>query len=94
MPTAMVLHLETKDYDAWKQVFDSDPAGRRQAATGHVLSRGVDNPNSVFVRATFDSVEEAQAFRQRLHASGARDNPDVTIVVPPTVIQVAEEITY
>ena len=52
---SMLLHFETDDYDTWKSMFDSDPAGRRRSATGHSISRSVDNPNSVFVRATFDS---------------------------------------
>ena len=32
--TFMVLNLQTEDYDAWKPMFDSDPAGRKQAAKG------------------------------------------------------------
>jgi hypothetical protein len=89
---SMLLHFETDDYDTWKPMFDSDPAGRRPSATGHSISRGVDNPNSVFVRANFASVEEAQAFRQRLLDSGALNN--VNVKVPPTVVELAEEVTY
>ena len=89
---SMLLHFETEDYDTWKPMFDSDPAGRRQSATGHSISRSVDNPNSVFVRANFASVEEAKAFRQRLLDSGALKN--VNVKVPPTVVEVAEEVTY
>jgi hypothetical protein len=89
---SMLLHFETEDYDTWKPMFDSDPAGRRQSATGHSISRSVDNPNSVFVRANFASVEEAKAFRQRLLDSGALSN--VNVKVPPTVVEVAEEVTY
>lgn len=88
----MLLHFETDDYDTWKPMFDSDPAGRRQSATGHSISRSVDNPNSVFVRANFASVDEAKAFRQRLLDSGALNN--VNVKVPPTVVEVAEEVTY
>ena len=44
--TFMVHHLEIDDFDSWKQFFDEDPVGRKQAATGHVMLRGVDNPNS------------------------------------------------
>jgi len=38
----MVLHLETDDFDTWKGFFDSDPAGRKETAKGHTLSRGVE----------------------------------------------------
>jgi hypothetical protein len=91
----MIVSLETTDYEAWKPMFDADPAGRRQIAIGHVLSRGVDNPNSVFIRSNFKSVEDAQTFRQRLLESGAMNTPTVTaVIVQPTVIELVEEVTY
>jgi hypothetical protein len=88
----IVGEFEVGDYDAWKQRFDSDPAGRKQSAKGHVVSRSVDNPNDVFVRVEFDSVDEAKAFRERLLASQALDG--MTVKIPPTVIEVADEATY
>ena len=89
---AIVGVFETGDYDAWKQMFDSDPAGRRQSGEGHRILRGVENPNEVFVRVDFGSVDDAKAFRERLLASGALDN--VTVVKEPTVVEVADETTY
>ena len=65
--------FETGDYETWKRMFDSDPVGRRQAAQGHRVMRSVDNPNEVFVRVDFDSVDEAKTFRERLLASNALD---------------------
>jgi len=90
----MLLHFETDDYDSWKQMFDSDPAGRKQSATGHSISRSVDDPKAVFVRADFSSVDEAKAFRQRLLDSGALDRPGVSVKVGPTVVEQAEQVTY
>ena len=69
-------------------MFDSDPAGRKQSSKGHRVMRSVENPNEVFVRVDFDSVEEGRTFREGLLASGALDN--VTIVKEPTVVEVAE----
>lgn len=89
---SILLHFETDDYDTWKQRFDSDPAGRKQAATGHSISRGVDNPNSVFVRADFASVEEAKSFRQRLLDSAALG--DLNVKIQPTVVERAEDVSY
>ena len=89
---AIVGIFDTGDYDRWKEMFDSDPAGRKQAGEGHRIMRGVDNPNEVFVRVDFSSVDEARAFRERLLGSGALDN--VTIVKEPTVVEVADEATY
>ena len=86
-------HFDVGDYDTWKrEIFDVDPAGRREVAKGHVLSRSVDNPNEVFVRVEFDSVEDAKSFRERLLASGALDN--VTVKTGPTVVELADEARY
>ena len=88
----MVHHLRLDDYDTWKSFFDEDPVGRKQAAKGHVMLRGVDNPNEVFTRVEFDTVEEAKSFRDRLVASGALDM--TTVLTPPTVVELVENITY
>jgi hypothetical protein len=88
----MVVHFETDDYDAWKRMFDSDPAGRREAAKGHIVLRGVDNPNEVFVRAEFDSVERAQSFRKHLLDSGVLNTQNVK--TGPTVVEAVEAINY
>jgi hypothetical protein len=90
----MVLNLQTEDYDAWKPMFDADPAGRKEMAKGHILSRNADDPNEVFIRVEFDSVEDAKTFRERLLASGALDNPNVKVMMGPTVIEAAEQVTY
>jgi hypothetical protein len=90
----VVLHFETDDYNAWKSMFDSDPAGRRQAGKGHIISRNADDPSEVFVRVEFASVDDARSFRERLLASGALDNPGMRVKTGPTVIEAAEQITY
>ena len=88
----MVLNLEVADYDDWKKLFDADPAGRRGIAKGHMLSRSVDNPNDVFIRTEFASVDDAMRFRQQLLDSGALSN--ATVKSGPTVIELAEQATY
>jgi hypothetical protein len=89
---SMVGVFKTDDYEGWKRMFDSDPVGRKEVAKGHRVMRSVDDPGEVFVRVDFNSVDEAQAFRERLLASNALDN--VTIVKEPTVVDVADEATY
>lgn len=90
----MLLQIEVDDYDSWKSFFDSDPAGRTQSATGHTISRSVDDPNAIFIRADFPSAEEAKTFRQRLIDSGALERPGVTVKVQPAVVEQAEAVTY
>ena len=91
---SLLMHFEVDDYDSWKPIFDSDPAGRKQSATGHSISRSVDNPNAIFIRSDFPSVDEAKAFRQRLLDSGALERSGARVKVSPTVVEVAEAITY
>jgi hypothetical protein len=88
----MLAHFDVGDFDAWKQMFDSDPAGRQQAAKGHRLFRSVDNPSEVFVGLEFDSAEDAKAFRERLLASGVLDR--ITVKTPPTVVEDVETVSY
>jgi hypothetical protein len=92
MGAYMLAVYQTGDYDAFKQTFDSDPAGRRQSGKRHRLFRSVDNPNEVFVGIEFDSVEGAQSFCERLRASGALDT--ITLVKEPTVAELVEEVAY
>jgi hypothetical protein len=56
------------------------------------MLRSIDDPNEVFTRVEFESLEEAKAFRDRLVASGALDQ--TTVLTPPTVVELVENITY
>jgi hypothetical protein len=90
---AFILSIfDTEDYDAWKQRFDADPAGRKEAAKKHRLFRAADNPNRVYVSVEFPSLDDAKSFRERLMASGVLD--DMTVVQEPTVAELAEETEY
>jgi len=89
---AMVLNLEVDDYDDFKTRFDSDPGGRRGVAKGHTISRNVENPNDVFVRTEYASVEDAKKVRQQLLDSGALSN--FKVKTPPTIIEIADQATY
>ena len=91
----MLLNIEVDDYDAWKPMFDSDPADRRHSgATSYMISRAVDNPNDVFIRLEFPSVDQAKAFRQKLVDSGALDRAGTKVKDGPVVVEVAETVTF
>lgn len=89
---AVMVGVLEGDFDAFKERFLSDPLGRKQVAKGHTLLRGVDNPNEIFVRIDFDSVEAAKAFRDKVLSSDVLEPVDVK--VPPTVAEVDDRADY
>jgi hypothetical protein len=90
--TFLLTRIKVDDYDAWKPMFDSDPPGARQAAKGHRILRGAEDPNVVFVQVEFASADDANAARERLQASGVLDR--VTLEAGPTVAEEAETTAY
>jgi hypothetical protein len=66
MPILQIEHA-VRDYDAWKQAFDSDPVGREQGGVRRYrVLRPTDDPNYVLVDLEFDTSDEAEAFRAAL----------------------------
>jgi len=91
----MVMNFEVDDYSTWKSGFDEDPVGRQASgATGYTVSRAADNPNEVFVRVDFPSVEQAKAFRERLTTSGVMERAGMRLKAGPTVAEVDDATTY
>lgn len=88
----MLIHYDA-DYEEWKPIFDADPAGRAQVAKGYTVSRGVDNPNDIFLRVEFESVEQAKSFVERLPRSGVLSKR-FTVKTPATVVEVVDSGNY
>jgi hypothetical protein len=88
----MLIHFELDNYDEFKELFDSDPAGRKAVAKGHRILRGVDDPNQVFLSVEYSSADEAKSVLDRLKQSGALDR--FPPKVGPTITDVAEETSY
>jgi hypothetical protein len=66
-----------RDYEAWKKVFDSDPAGRAASGARSVrVFRETDDQNSVAVLLDFDTKDAATVFLERLR-SQVWDKPEV-----------------
>ena len=89
---AFLIGVFEGDFDAWKEQFDSDPLGRKEVAKGHTMLRGVENPNEIFVRIEFDSADDARAFQDKVRNSTVLQN--VTVKIPPTVVELAGQATY
>ena len=60
---------------------------------GQVMLRSIDDPNEAFTRVEFASVEDAKEFRDRLVASRALSDA-ATVLTPPTVVEMVENISY
>jgi len=88
----MLTRIEVGDYDAWKPMFDQDTPGARRDATSHRILRNVENPTEVTILTEFASVEDAQAGRERLLASGVLERfADKDL---PKVVEEAETHRY
>ena len=87
----ILTRINVGSYEMWKPMFDADGPGTRDAATRHRVFRNVDDPSEVFLEIEFASVEDAQAGRAKLLASGVLDRFDDKTL--PTVVEVAETVT-
>ena len=60
----VLLRIEhaVPSYEAWKQAFDADPAGReRSGVRRYRILRATDEPNYVMIDLEFETVAEAEA---------------------------------
>jgi hypothetical protein len=88
----MLIGFEVDDYDEWKALFDSDPAGRKAVAKGHRISRSVDNPNEIFLSVEYASAEDARTVLARLQEAGVLQRFQLRL--GPAITEIAEETTY
>jgi len=87
VPILQIEHA-VRDFDAWKQAFDSDPVGREQGGVRRYrVLRPIDDPNYIVVDLEFDTPGEAEAFREalrglwrRVEAAGLVESPQARIV--------------
>jgi hypothetical protein len=72
----IITRIQTRDYDAWRPMFDQDhPRAREKAVVQRVL-RSVHDPNEVFIYLEFEGLDDAQEAHDRLIASGVLDRFD------------------
>jgi hypothetical protein len=88
----ILTRLQVGDYDVWKPMFDTDGPGARRAATRHRVFRNVDDPNEVFIQIEYPSLDDANAARDLLVASGVLDRFEDKH--GPTVCEVADDVTH
>ena len=82
MPVVRIEH-SVPDFDAWKQVFDSDPAGRKGAGVRrYSVSRLHDDPNFVFIDLEFGSMDDVAPFLAAMRKLWG--GPAAAIALQPT----------
>jgi len=91
MPILQIEH-SSRDFDAWKRAFDSDPIGREQGGVRRYrILRPIDDPNYVIVDLEFDSPSEAETFRDALRELWRRIETEGLIASPHARIVEAVE---
>jgi quinol monooxygenase YgiN len=77
-PVAVLISHRVRDYDSWKNAFDSHQSARAQASClMHHVSRGVDDPNMVYVFCPATDVDRLKAFTDSPELANAMKNAGV-----------------
>jgi hypothetical protein len=83
---------QVQDFADWKQVFDTDPVGRKaHGATRHWIFQDPSDPNHFMLSIEFPSVREANGF---LDEPMLRRSWDVSGARQAWVLEEAETVTY
>lgn len=62
MTTIQIQHA-VRDFEAWKQAFDSDPLRRgKHGVVRHVVQRSIEDPNFIVIQLEFGTRAEAEIF--------------------------------
>jgi hypothetical protein len=78
----IVMQTHVADFDAWLKLFnENQPFRQSHGATGHTVSRSVEDPNLVVLATDFATVEGARAFladpalKERMAQAGVDSPP-------------------
>lgn len=65
--TILQVQHTVRDFDTWKESFDSDPVGREAGGVRRYrVLRATDDPNHVVIELEFDGSDQADAFAGKL----------------------------
>ena len=94
--TILQIEHAVREFDGWKQMFDSDPVGRAGGGVKrHRILHAAGDRNRVVIQLEFDSTDEATAFERKLHELWGRVGDDLGLEDRRTsVLEVAEDAAY
>ena len=91
MKAILRIDHQVTDYDAWKKVFDEDPADRKGSGVRRYrISREVGDPNRVLIDLEFDEVAAAEAMLEKLQTLWAGPASSMLITPSATVVEPVE----
>jgi len=94
MVTLQIEH-PTANFDGWKKVFNSDPAGREKGGVvRYKISRKVEDPNYVIIDLDFDTLNEAEDFLSALRNFWGRVDGKVITNPQARIIEEVESKEY
>lgn len=83
----VIVQHRVRDFDAWRPVFEEhQPVREQYGCTGHLLYRGLDDPNELTIIMQYPSRQEAEGFandpslREAMERGGVESEPRVTMV--------------
>jgi hypothetical protein len=88
------ISYPVRDYEAWKKVFDTDPAGRAAGGARSVrVLRDTEDQNGVAVLLDFDTKDAATVFLEKLR-SQVWGKPEVMgqLMAAPPSARILEEV--
>ena len=91
----VIVQHHVADYDRWYPIFTEHGSVRRgHGATGHVITRSVDDPNTVVVVNDFATVDGARAFMQDPSLRDAMTRAGVDGAPEVWVVEESESASY
>ena len=87
------LHIEhaISDFDVWQQAFSRFDQARKQAGvTSHQVRRPVDDSKLVVIDLNFDTVEQAERFRNFLRENVWSSSANSPALVGPPEAKILE----
>lgn len=92
MPTLRIQH-SVPAFDAWKRAFDGDPVDRRGGGVRRYrIRRSIPDPNFVMIDLEFDTVEQAEAFLQKLRRLWDGSGKSVMLNPAAWIVETVESI--
>jgi hypothetical protein len=93
----IVLQIEHKvsNFDGWKNLFDSDPIGRKRSGTRRYrIYRPMDDPNYVIIDLEFDTLAEAEAALAALRSLWNKVEGTVMVDPKTRILTIVESKEY